>query len=244
MAIGAWPAEAGSRLGSPLLLAAILSAWAMLLAAAIHHYRHATAVWPFWTVVTTGAAMAIASHLSSRHAVTFWPLWPVIALLAAAGGLRLLRARSARFGDAAYGATALAVLLLILWAYLVGRPPDMIRGTPRAVTARPDLNHATDALLARQAALKAAPVIVIVAASGGGIKASYWTAKVLGRATDLAPSLRDQLLVASGVSGGSLGLALYRGLLSTPSPRCDADEPGGPLERCVAAFHRQDLLPA
>ena len=70
--------------------------------------------------------------------------------------------------------------------------------------------------------------IVIVATAGGGIRAAYWTATVLGELSDRslanataaepdgAPrplSFASQLFAISGVSGGSLGAAVYRALL-------------------------------
>lgn len=193
LVIGVWPAEAGVRLGSPLVLAIMLSAWAVLLAALIHWYRHANSVEWFW--------------------------------LALVG----------------------AVVVSLLVRFVFGMPPDTMRGMPRAfkepdeaAAKRPDLAAAYDEVIRRQPGR--APVIVIVAAAGGGIKASYWTSKVLGRATDQAPVLARAMLAGSGVSGGSLGLAFYRSLLEVESPTCDTPDQGGALERCAAAFHRRDLL--
>ncbi len=51
--------------------------------------------------------------------------------------------------------------------------------------------------------------LFIVAAEGGGIRAAYWTASVLSRITDDNPCFPDQLFALSGVSGGSLGSAVY-----------------------------------
>ncbi|KEA07735.1 hypothetical protein G6L29_30315 [Agrobacterium rhizogenes] len=241
VAIGAWPAQIGSFLGSPLLLATMLSAWALLLSALIHYYRRVEHSFPFWMVFALAVVAALVSHLSNRHAVVVWPLWLTLPLLAAALVLILLRTSVRGFR---YWMTGLVIafgVILTFWTYEIGRPVDMMRGAVRSERGVA-LDKAVDDLLARQAAQKMAPVIVIVAASGGGIKASYWTSKVLSQATDLSPSLRGQLLAASGVSGGSLGLALYRSLLDVPSPRCDAAKESGPIESCVAAFHRQDLL--
>ncbi|MGC1404581.1 MAG: hypothetical protein WA974_16820 [Thermodesulfobacteriota bacterium] len=51
--------------------------------------------------------------------------------------------------------------------------------------------------------------LFIVAAEGGGIRAAYWAASVLGRITDKNPCFPDQLFAISGVSGGSLGSAVF-----------------------------------
>jgi hypothetical protein len=56
--------------------------------------------------------------------------------------------------------------------------------------------------------------VVVVATAGGGIRAAYWTATVLGSIQDRMPSFRNQLLGISGVSGGSLGATVFATLLS------------------------------
>src|SRR5207253_8426017 len=53
--------------------------------------------------------------------------------------------------------------------------------------------------------------VFVVAAAGGGIRAAYWTALVLGTITDQthADAWRRHLYAVSGVSGGSLGAAVH-----------------------------------
>jgi hypothetical protein len=52
--------------------------------------------------------------------------------------------------------------------------------------------------------------VFLVAAAGGGIRAAYWTASVLGRIADQAgPGWGDHLYALSGVSGGSVASALH-----------------------------------
>lgn len=58
------------------------------------------------------------------------------------------------------------------------------------------------------------PTLVIVATAGGGIRAAYWTALVLGTLQDDFPRFRDHLFAISGVSGGSLGASVFTNLLS------------------------------
>lgn len=55
--------------------------------------------------------------------------------------------------------------------------------------------------------------IVIISADGGGIRAAYWTAAVLGRLFDAAPSAGEHMFAISGVSGGALGMTVATGLL-------------------------------
>ena len=56
--------------------------------------------------------------------------------------------------------------------------------------------------------------LFVVAAEGGGIRAAYWAASVLSRITDKNPCFPDQLFAISGVSGGSLGSAVFMAQLA------------------------------
>ena len=50
------------------------------------------------------------------------------------------------------------------------------------------------------------PAIVVVA-EGGGIRAAYWTTRALQKLQSTSECLADSILLSSGVSGGSVGLA-------------------------------------
>src|SRR5262245_43536197 len=56
--------------------------------------------------------------------------------------------------------------------------------------------------------------VFIAAAEGGGIRAAYWAAAVLGTLADDVPGFREHLFAVSGVSGGSLGAGVYTALLA------------------------------
>lgn len=145
------------------------------------------------------------------------------------------------------GAFVAMIIFIGLWFSVVSSTPpiDRIRavtsldahGAAPSVTPMLSFKSALFSLLDRQA--ESRPVVVLVSAAGGGVRASYWTAKVLARLTQASPALRDRLFLASGVSGGSLGLALYRALLAEPDLAC---APDGRLEDCVATFHDADFL--
>jgi len=60
--------------------------------------------------------------------------------------------------------------------------------------------------------------LFIVATEGGGIRAAYWTAAVLGEIQDENPNFAPHLFAISGVSGGSLGAAVFDALLAEPNP--------------------------
>ncbi|MEN3369282.1 MAG: hypothetical protein V7609_1425 [Verrucomicrobiota bacterium] len=60
--------------------------------------------------------------------------------------------------------------------------------------------------------------LFIVATEGGGIRAAYWTATVLGGLQDANADFAPHLFAISGVSGGSLGAVVFDALLAEPNP--------------------------
>jgi hypothetical protein len=58
--------------------------------------------------------------------------------------------------------------------------------------------------------------LYIVATEGGGIRAAYWTAIVLGEIQDQNANFAPHLFAISGVSGGSLGATVFDALLAEP----------------------------
>ena len=51
--------------------------------------------------------------------------------------------------------------------------------------------------------------IILVAAPGGGLRASYWAAGILGALQDANPDFSNHVLAISSVSGGSVGAAIF-----------------------------------
>jgi hypothetical protein len=146
----------------------------------------------------------------------FWPLdfgrffgpVPVIMLsltvILSVGSLLAIRTRGSNFP----WFTALVVLIAIL---------SMASHHTMRFTADNVGTRLTPEALAKQFAEKqfaelpgAAPKpAILVATAGGGSRAAYWTATVLGELNKI-PGFNDHLLLISGVSGGSLGALLYR----------------------------------
>ena len=60
--------------------------------------------------------------------------------------------------------------------------------------------------------------LLLVSTAGGGIRAAYWTATVLGELHKI-DNFEHMLFAISGVSGGSVGASVYRALLSDGAPR-------------------------
>ena len=79
--------------------------------------------------------------------------------------------------------------------------------------------------------------LFLVATEGGGIRAAYWTATVLGAIQDTNPNFAPHLFAISGVSGGSLGAAVFDALLAEPNP-------GSFKEKANAILGQDFLSPA
>jgi predicted acylesterase/phospholipase RssA len=95
----------------------------------------------------------------------------------------------------------------------------------------------------------AAPApVILVAASGGGVRAAYFTAAVLGRIADQCPDAARRIFAVSGVSGGAIGAAAYAAALKVePLPPglhgcAFTDAEPGPYERRLAAVFARDHL--
>lgn len=56
--------------------------------------------------------------------------------------------------------------------------------------------------------------LYVVATEGGGIRAAYWTGIVLGGLQDANPNFATHVFAISGVSGGSLGAAVFDALVA------------------------------
>jgi hypothetical protein len=90
--------------------------------------------------------------------------------------------------------------------------------------------------------------IFLVATEGGGIRAAYFTATVLSALEERCPAFAQHTIAISGVSGGSLGSAVFAALAAdyahnAPHQRCNLDgrDPGS-LERQTRAALSSDLL--
>lgn len=111
--------------------------------------------------------------------------------------------------------------LLLVFALAISPFTDnhVVKGVPNSgggITTRPTVTQAFgdwyQRLHAQYPAEGVHPVFV-VATEGGGIRAAYWTATVLTALADDIPHFNDHLFAISGVSGGSLGAAVYDSLL-------------------------------
>ena len=82
---------------------------------------------------------------------------------------------------------------------------------------KPETGAAEGAAAVQSGGTKRPVPIVFVATAGGGSRAAYWTATVLGTLEDKTRrEFSDHLFAISGVSGGSLGAAIFRTLVRFP----------------------------
>jgi hypothetical protein len=90
--------------------------------------------------------------------------------------------------------------------------------------------------------------MVLVAASGGGLRAAYWTGISLAALQDLDSSFARHVFAISGVSGGSLGAGVFTALtrdgLTASSDRapCVIADSTPTFRRCIQRFMRDDFL--
>ena len=93
--------------------------------------------------------------------------------------------------------------------------------------------------------------VYLVAAEAGGLYAAQFTAKILARIQDQCPSFSQHVFAVSGVSGGSLGAAMFAALAkkeatNAPWKPCKLDlaaEPTpGPLEKRIDRLLDGDFL--
>jgi hypothetical protein len=94
--------------------------------------------------------------------------------------------------------------------------------------------------------------VYVVTAEGGGLYAAAHAAFTLARVQDNCPAFASHVFAISGVSGGSLGSALFATLLKAhpPERKLDASQPcrrtiaqnEGTLQKAVFAYFREDLL--
>ncbi len=150
-------------------------------------------------------------------------------------------------------ALAIAVAGSFVWAAIPSNNNHYVRTLTEPL---PEAVNMTDAFRAWMAArpdladYKDRPYpVYIVSAEGGGIYAAAHAASVLTRLQDGCPRFADHVFAMSGVSGGSLGVALFAGLvdgspsLQRSSRDCEAGNgQPGPLQETAHRFFEEDFL--
>jgi len=144
-----------------------------------------------------------------------------ILLFAAAGWITVASAldyAGMRFHLPVFSALFATAVIFSLW-----NDNHAMRTLPEAQPAqRPNLRATLRAWIARHdAAIQRGDTVpfFVVDAEGGGIRAAYWTVTVLGEIQNRHPSFAAHLFSLSGVSGGSLGAAVFVALLNEARDR-------------------------
>jgi hypothetical protein len=112
-------------------------------------------------------------------------------------------------------------------------------------SARPNVRASLRAWIARHdAAIKRGERVpfYVVNAEGGGIRAAYWTVTVLGEIHNKHPHFPDYVFSLSGVSGGSLGAAVYLALVAEQRASQRADQYSFDLKKKAQAILSEDFL--
>jgi hypothetical protein len=182
-----------------------------------------------WDRVLIRLAVGLSFALFAAFMV--WPVWlpqhmgaPAIVVLGFAG-IVLFGSMVLTYAFLAAeqpAGTSLFLALAVLFAFL--NDDHWVRladgATPTARPAPGDQYTAWRRAQGKDPA--AAQPLVLVAASGGGIRAAYWTASTLAL-LEQVPGFTHALFAISGVSGGSLGAAVYVALkreqLETGEPK-------------------------
>ena len=199
--------------------------------------------------VAVGAAGLVAFAADPVRAAAV--LQPVSIVLLAAAGLMAGGTLLLDLGRR----TRVPVLLLVFAAAAVlaalrdrGVIPDnhALRQVSSALHTRPDVETAFLHFLDAAGSANAAPTpVMLVAASGGGIAAAYWTVTVLGDLADASPGFARQVFAMSGVSGGALGLLAYAAArhpaCRDPAASASAAPPDG-LRACLQLALRGEFL--
>lgn len=140
-------------------------------------------------------------------------------------------------------------LLPLVWVFLLGRPAnhDLKSTTFPPASGIPAVTLPVHfSAWAKQLPEPEGSPVFVVAAAGGGLRAAYWTAMLLAAADERSCGEFGRHVYAySGVSGGSLGIAVYLGQRAIwqqkpPEERCKP----GRLDELRSVLQRDFLAPA
>ena len=142
------------------------------------------------------------------------------------------------------GGTALALILAVgfgffndnHWVRIADQTPDL----PRFAAA--DHYRAWRQANPPPKQIDGRDPVILVAASGGGIRAAYWTASTLATLEEKLPSFSPSLFAVSGVSGGSVGAAVYTAIKRQQLDRHAPPAGSGQTLEAVKAALGQDFL--
>ncbi|MFO0996092.1 MAG: hypothetical protein U1F33_05355 [Alphaproteobacteria bacterium] len=207
--------------------------------------------WKIWIWLTGGYSVATALWAWTAPVsmgLTFGA--PGVAFLAMSsivpfGSYLVYLSRAARFPVVT--TLLLAAVVFSIWNDNHAVRPAVESSGP-ILPERKSLAEAVDAWSSCLDAQEGPAPLVMVATAGGGLRAAYWTATVLGAVQDIEPRFADRLFAISGVSGGSLGAAVFASILREDDVHCPqaegerTPETAGSVERRGQAVLDRDFL--
>jgi len=183
-------------LGATLVCAACLTVWACV-----------DAVGFGWTFGASAVAfLGFSMLVPGGSFLVFW---------ASKGGTARLGESPGAFPETrgAYPVISLLLLVALAWSFFPALDNHGIRTLRQEGAPKSDPVSLGESLKRWQKDAPKAPGgkpnLVVVATAGGGLRAAFWTATVLGAIQDRARTFEKQLFAVSGVSGGSLGAAVF-----------------------------------
>ncbi|WP_282519352.1 patatin-like phospholipase family protein [Bradyrhizobium sp. Arg816] len=234
-----------------------LFAVAVLIFADLIEWRHARSVPRQWFAVIVacitlvGAALvavgpvnwglAIGSYAVLQVALNFWLGAAFLLYLVARTLAGSRKVRSVR------GVLPASITMLLLWLFFTGpfdlREVRLLDSQRIASPATGLRQQATAWLEARRKEISESSAcypVFVVNADGGGVRAAWWSATILSTLQDREGKFSEHVFAISGVSGGSLGAAVFAARAAhSPSP-------GKPCAQtwrsCTDAVLARDLL--
>ncbi|RLA11332.1 MAG: hypothetical protein DRQ59_10030 [Gammaproteobacteria bacterium] len=182
-------------------------------------------VYAIWSPVSFGG-------LLGAGAVVFLGLGSIIP----AGTLLVSAARENRFPVVGF-----MLVLAIVFSWTNDNHRVRVIEGEKSHTDSLTLQESLDAWLTQRDPTKP---MVLVATAGGGLRASYWTAVIMGRFQDQIPGFNKQVFAVSGVSGGSVGAVFYNAALANDEECVDSASEKPCFESKLLDSIGQDYLAA
>jgi len=116
-----------------------------------------------------------------------------------------------------------------------------IDSSTTSTSKRPGLRQALQRWKEDNCSNEACKPFIVVATAGGGVRAAYWTAVVLGEMENRHPDYHKSIFAISGVSGGSVGATVFR-TVATHWDEIEQSGCGGTVRDCSLSIIGKDTL--
>jgi hypothetical protein len=166
------------------------------------------------------------------------PVGSLLVLWSSGGGRARLGEAESGQGDTRGGYPVITLLLLLALAlsFFPALDNHRVRTIPAGEGAPAELDDFLGKWHAQAPNRDARANFIVVTAAGGGLRAAFWTATVLGAIQDENPQFVNQLVGISGVSGGSLGATVFTTLAVQGRALADAKRDCGARGMAVGRY--------